>query len=78
MGMNYTCCMAKTRQISFRLPEDEYRRIEAIYLKAKQRTLGYAPLGDVIRELLGLIPLNLVTKEDRDKLSMPSKLSKTG
>jgi hypothetical protein len=61
--------MAKTRQIGFRLPEDEYQKIMAVTAKAKERTLGYAPLGDVIREALGLIPLKVITQEERDYLA---------
>lgn len=61
--------MAKTRQISFRLPESEYQKIAVVHQNAKERTLGYAPLGDVIREAIGLIPLKVITQEERDFLS---------
>lgn len=61
--------MAKTRQIGFRLPESEYQKIAAVHAKAKERTLGYAPLGDVIREAIGLIPLKVITQAERDFLS---------
>jgi len=61
--------MAKTRQIGFRLPEDEYQKIMTVHAKAKERTLGYAPLGDVIREALGLTPLKVITQEERDYLA---------
>lgn len=67
--MRYANFMAKTRQIGFRLPEEEYQRIIVIYNKAKERTMGYAPLGDVIREAIGLVPLKIITKEERDSLS---------
>lgn len=61
--------MAKTRQIGIRLPEDEYRRLMAVYANAKERTMDYAPLGDVIREAIGLKPLKVITQEERDFLS---------
>ena len=61
--------MAKTRQIGFRLPEDEYQRIMVVFNRAKERTLDYAPLGDVIREACGIKPLKLITQQERDYLA---------
>lgn len=67
--MVYCVHMAKTRQVSFRLPEDEYARLAAVHERAKERTLGYAPFGDVVREALGLISLNVITEQERDYIS---------
>ena len=61
--------MAKTRQISFRIPEDEYQRIMRVFERAKERTMGYAPLGDVVRELIGTCKPKLTTEEDRQSVS---------
>lgn len=61
--------MTKTRQIGFRLPEHEYQKLMDVLERAKERTLGYAPLGDVIREAIGLIPMKVITQVDRDYLA---------
>jgi hypothetical protein len=61
--------MAKTRQISFRLPEDEFQKLAKVWARAKERTLDYAPLGDVVREAIGLKPIKVITEEERSYLS---------
>lgn len=61
--------MAKTRQVGFRLPEEEYARLANVHERAKQRTLGNAPFGDVVREALGLIPMKIITPQERDYIA---------
>ena len=67
--MEYFLIMTKTRQIGFRVPEEEYQKLMNVLARAKERTLGYAPLGDVIREAIGLIPMKIITQADRDYLA---------
>lgn len=61
--------MAKTRQISFRLPEDEFQKLAKVWARAKERTLDYAPLGDVVREAIGLKPIKVISEDERAYLS---------
>jgi hypothetical protein len=51
-------------RVNFRFNPEEERVLSAIIERAKNRSRGYAPVSDICKELMGLIPLNLVSIED--------------
>lgn len=52
----------KTRQIGFRISEEDYQRIETLLRRAKQRAKGRIMQVDIIRELMGLDPPGLLSE----------------
>lgn len=64
------------KRLSVRLSEEEWSKLIAVENRARQRNRGYAPLAHVVKELMGLRPMNLITEEDRLYLSDPIKKMK--
>ena len=56
-------------RINLRLRPEEARRFEAVMVRIKARERGHIFESDVTRELMQLIPPNLLTDEDREILS---------
>lgn len=55
-------------RINLRLTEEEARRISRVVEIAEKKTLGYAPLSDIIKELIGLAPYRLLNESARKLL----------
>jgi hypothetical protein len=58
----------KLRMISLRLDDEEAERLAKVYEIALKKTMGYAPLSDVVRELIGFKPFHLISESDRETL----------
>ena len=56
-------------RINLRLRPEEARRFEAVMVRIKARERGHIFESDVIRELMQLIPPNLLTDDDREILA---------
>lgn len=67
MGVMQTGKRDLTR-INLRLTEEEARRISRVVEIAEKKTLGYAPLSDIIKELIGLAPYRLLNESARKLL----------
>ena len=55
-------------RINLRLTEEEARRLSRIVEIAEEKTLGYAPLSDIVKELIGLAPYRLLNESARKML----------
>jgi hypothetical protein len=55
-------------RINLRLTEEEAQRFSRIVEIAEKKTLGYAPLSDIVKELIGLTPYRLLNDSVRKML----------
>jgi hypothetical protein len=64
--------MTKEKMVALRVTANEYGRLEEVYRRALDRTLGYITWSSALRELIGFAPMNAITEEDRAYLLAPS------
>ena len=55
-------------RINLRLTDEEARRFSRVVEIAEKKTLGYAPLSDIVKELIGLAPYQLLNESARKML----------
>jgi hypothetical protein len=56
------------RKVNFRLTDSEAQRFAKVYQVAAEKTMGYAPLTQVFRELMGFTPYHLISDKLRESL----------
>lgn len=69
--MAYDSRMDKRRldRVNLRFSDSEVRRLESIVAVADRKTMGFAPLSQVLKELIGLRPYRLLDESQRKSLA---------
>ena len=60
-------------RINLRLTEEEAKRFSRVVEVAEKKTFGYAPLSDIVKELIGLSPFKLLNESHRKLLDKNPK-----
>jgi len=56
--------MENISRVGVRFNREEAEAFGEVARRARERTKGYATLSDIAKELMGLMPLNLLTEKD--------------
>jgi hypothetical protein len=56
------------KQLGVRLSDSERKALESVVSEAELKTYGFAPVSEVVKELMGLKPYKLVSESQRKRL----------
>ena len=66
--MLYDATMSSVHRIGLRLSDEEWERFMRVFEPVNKRMKGYAPITEVVKELMGIQPLDLVTEAEASYL----------